>query len=201
MPATQTTTTADAIRAAALRILESEGAPAVSLRRVAAAVGITAMAIYHHFPSRDALLRDVADAEFNAHAAALVAQQGDARGSVETRLARNLDAFLDFALRRPHVYDYVFSQPRQGARRFPDDFTARRSPTFNVLVDLVEEGVRTRVLRKGNVWEIALTLGAQTQGLITLWRGGRFALSEKDFRALCQRSSRRLLDGLKNPAA
>ena len=34
----------------ALRILEAEGPQAVSMRRVAKEVGITAMAIYHHFP-------------------------------------------------------------------------------------------------------------------------------------------------------
>jgi len=194
-----TTTTADAIRAAALRLLEDEGPAAVSLRRVATAVGITAMAIYHHFPSREALLHDVCDAEFNRHAALLVANQQKSGGSIEARLARNLDAFLDFALQRPHVYDLVFSQPREGARRYPEDFKARRSPTFNVLADLVAEAMHTGLFRKGDVWEVTLMIGAHTQGLITLWRGGRFSLSEKEFRALCLRSARRLIDGLKQP--
>jgi AcrR family transcriptional regulator len=192
-------TTADAIRAAALRILEAEGPAAVSLRRVAADVGITAMAIYHHFPSREALLHDVCDAEFEQHAATLLANQRTAGGSIEARLTRNLELFLDFALQRPHVYDFVFSQPREGARRYPEDFKARRSPTANVLADLVAEGMRTGLFRKGDVWEWTMAIGAQTQGLITLWRGGRFSLSEKEFRALCQRSARRLIDGLKNP--
>jgi AcrR family transcriptional regulator len=194
-------TTADAIREAALRILEEEGPAAVSLRRVAAAVGITPMAIYHHFPSREALLHDVCDAEFNRHAALLVANQrgGKAGGSIEARMTRNLEAFLDFALQRPHVFDFVFSQPREGARRYPEDFKARRSPTANVLANLVAEGMRTGLFRKGDVWEATLMIAAQMQGLITLWRGGRFSLSEQEFRALCLRFSRRLIDGLKNP--
>jgi AcrR family transcriptional regulator len=192
-------TTADAIRAAALRILEAEGPDAVSLRRVATAVGITPMAIYHHFPSREALLHDVCDAEFNRHAAMLVASQRQAGGSIETRLTRNLETFLDFALKRPHVYDFVFSQPRVGARQYPEDFKARRSPTANVLADLIAEGMRTGLFRKGDVWEMTMMMAAQTQGLITLWRGGRFSLSDKEFRALCHRFSRRLVDGFKNP--
>jgi len=171
----------------------------VSLRRVAAAVGITAMAIYHHFPSREALLHDVCDAEFERHAVILLANQRKAGGSIEARLRHNLNAFLDFALQRPHVYDFVFSQPRQGARRYPDDFKARRSPTANVVADLVAEAMRTGLFRKGDVWEITLMLSAHLQGLITLWRGQRFSLSEQEFRALCLRSSRRLVDGLKNP--
>lgn len=192
-----TTTTADAIRAAALRILEDEGPAAVSLRRVATMVGITPMAIYHHFSSRDALLHDVCDAEFNRHAALLVASQQKTGGSIEARLTRNLESFLDFALQRPHVYDFVFSQPRQGARRYPEDFKARRSPTANVLADLLTEGMHTGLFRKGDVWEATLMMAAQTQGLITLWRGGRFSLSETEFRALCLRFARRMVDGLK----
>lgn len=192
-------TTADAIREAALRILETEGPEAVSLRRVATAVGITPMAIYHHFPSREALLHDVCDAEFDRHAALLVADQQQAGGSIETRLTRNLDTFLDFALQRPHVYDFVFSQPRTGARRYPEDFKARRSPTANVLADLISEGMRTGLFRKGDVWEATLLMAAQTQGLITLWRGGRFSLGEQEFRALCHRFARRLVHGLENP--
>ena len=194
-----TGTTADAIRAAALQLLEAEGPEAVSLRRVATAVGITPMAIYHHFPSREALLHDVCDAEFDRHAAVLVANQRQAGGSIEARLTRNLDTFLDFALRRPHVYDFVFSQPRTGARQYPEDFKARRSPTANVLADLIAEAMRTGLFRKGDVWETTLMMASQTQGLITLWRGGRFSLTEQDFRALCHRFSRRLIDGLKNP--
>ena len=192
-------TTADAIREAALRILETEGPEAVSLRRVATAVGITPMAIYHHFPSREALLHDVCDAEFDRHAALLVADQQQAGGSIETRLTRNLDTFLDFALQRPHVYDFVFSQPRTGARRYPEDFKARRSPTANVLADLISEGMRTGLFRKGDVWEATLLMAAQTQGLITLWRGGRFSLGEQEFRALCHRFARRLVHGLEKP--
>ena len=48
----------------ALDILEAEGPQAVSIRRVAKEVGITPMAIYHYFASREALLNAVVDSEF-----------------------------------------------------------------------------------------------------------------------------------------
>jgi AcrR family transcriptional regulator len=41
---------------AALSILEAKGPQAVTMRQVAEAVGITPMAIYYHFPNREALL-------------------------------------------------------------------------------------------------------------------------------------------------
>jgi AcrR family transcriptional regulator len=185
------------ITAAALGLLERHGPDAVTMRRVARASGVTAMAIYHHFPSRKALLDSVTSEEFLKHAALLEVEPKT--GSVEKRFEIVLDRFLDFALSRPRVFDYVFSQSREGARRFPRDFEKRTSPTFNLLADLVAEAIRSGVFRKGDVWEIALAIAAETQGMITLYRGGRFDLSEEDFRALCKRSAKRLFDGLKKP--
>ena len=46
---------------AALRLIDREGAGAISMRRLAAAVGVTPMAIYNHFASKRDLLAAVAD--------------------------------------------------------------------------------------------------------------------------------------------
>lgn len=187
--------TAGRIAAAALRILEKEGADAVSMRRVARAVGITPMAIYHHFPNRQALLKFVTNREFEKpvdHTDML--QRGVARAS---QLLRVMDYYLDYSFMRPMIFDYVFSQYRVDARRFPDDFRARRSPTLNRVADTVASAMRSGVLRKDDVWEVALELWALIHGYVALYRAGRFALSEKQFRLLCRRSLTRLLDGLK----
>ena len=49
---------------ASRRLLDKEGPEAVTMRRVAKAVGITAMAIYRHYPDRAALLNALADEGF-----------------------------------------------------------------------------------------------------------------------------------------
>jgi len=186
--------TAHRISAAALGILEREGAEAVTMRRVAAAVGVTPMAIYHHFRGRQALLTFVTDREFEK----LVARMGAiaTRRPLARRLARLLDYYLEYAFEHPRVFDYVFSQPRPDARRFPDDFVARRSPTVNRVADALAAAMRAGVIRKGDRWEIGMMLWAHVHGYIALYRAGRFALSERDFRRLCDRSMRRLLHGL-----
>jgi AcrR family transcriptional regulator len=188
----------DRIRASALKLLEKEGTAGISMRRVAADSGVTAMAIYHYFPSRMALLEDITQTVFTAFAKDLAARSTG--GTLEQQLKKNLDAFLDFALSRPRVFDYIISQPRAGARQYPKDFREGKSPTFNVLAELCSKGVRNGQFHRGEIWELALTLAAVTQGLITLYRGGRFAMSEKEFRKLCHRSSERVLRGLKKPA-
>jgi AcrR family transcriptional regulator len=178
----------------ALRILEAEGPQAVSMRRVAKDVGITPMAIYHHFASREALLDAVVDCEFKQLVGFFSPPDGER--SFEEAMLHILDGYIDYALAHPRIFDYVFSTLRPGARRFPEDFRARRSPTLNITADIVEWWMERGELKRDDVWEIALELWAHVHGYVVLWRAGRFQLPEDEFRKLVQRSLRRLLYGL-----
>jgi AcrR family transcriptional regulator len=187
-------TTADSLARAARRIFELEGAAAVTTRRVAALIGLTPMAIYRHYPNRHALLNRVADDAFEELVAHWTARR--ARGGTRARIMALLDGYLDYALAHPRVFDFLFSENRTGARRFPQDFRARRSPTANLLADAIAEGMKTRELRHDDLWEVTLAVWAHAHGLIVLYRAGRFDLSPAAFRALYRRSARRLFDGL-----
>jgi len=185
----------DEIRGAALRLLEKEGPGAVSMRRVAKAAGITPMAIYHYFRTREALLQDITAAEFEKQVAKLQAMPVPA--DPQHRLRQILESHLEYAIKRPRVYDYVFSNPRPGARRFPKDFQERKSPTFNLLMDAVAAAIELGYFGKGDVFEISLTIAAHMQGLITLYRGGRFKLSDRQFKLLCFKSFSQVFHGLR----
>lgn len=187
--------TAQRIAQAALDLLEAEGPDAVSMRRVADTVGITPMAIYHHFPNREALLNSITDAEFARYRDQARAQTG--KGTVEQRIVTGMDAYLDYAFDHPRVFDYVFAAPRPGARQFPKDFRARKSPTLTPSADALKEAMKRGELCEDDEWEIAFQLWALTHGYIALYRGGRINLPEKQFRALIRRALRRLVHGLK----
>lgn len=185
--------TADAIAAAARTLLEAEGPAGVTMRRVAAAVGITPMAIYRHYPNREALLHRITDLGF-----AELAGYGQAHrlsAQPDEHLLDLLDGYLQYALDHPRIFDYVFSQPRPDARRFPTDFRAGLSPTANLIADAFREGVAQGVFRDDDPWEAMLSLWAQAHGLICLYRAGRFDLDEAAFRTLFRTSLRKALDG------
>lgn len=188
--------TLERITDAALRLLESEGPAAVTMRRVAQAAEITAMAIYHYFESREALINTITDREFTKLADYIRAIPQT--GSAEACLLNTSLAYLDYALHRPHIFEYVFSAARPGARRFPADFRARRSPSMNLVADAVAQAMRKGLLKRDDVWEVAFTMTAHTHGYITLYLGGRINLPEDKFRALVRRSLKRLLNGLKS---
>jgi AcrR family transcriptional regulator len=187
--------TAERIYRTARQMFEKGGAENVSMRRVGEAVGVSAMAIYRHFPNRETLLKKICDDSFNeiAHHWAARTRQTDPLA----RLVSLQELYLDYALAHPHLFDHAFSVRRDDARRFPEDFRARLSPTLNVVADTVAEGIRAGVLRKDDAWDVAMTLWAHTHGLIALYRAGRFSYDERQFRKFYIDSIRRLLDGLK----
>ena len=187
--------TVERIAAAARRLLDEEGIDAVTMRRVAEAVGITPMAIYRHFPDRAGLLNAVAGQGFEELAARLAAMRFS--GSIEERLTKMGKTYLDHALENPRLFELMFLKPREGARRYPRDFKAGRSPTANLMVEVMKEGMENGYFRADDPWEIVFEVGALSHGLIMLYLGGRMNMSAARFRALYQRSFRRYIHGIR----
>ena len=164
------------------------------MRRIAGEVGVTPMAIYHHFPNREEMLAAVVDCEFNKLADFFAPEKTSK--TFEASMVHALDRYVDYALARPRIFEYVFGMPRPNARRFPDDFRAGHSPTLNIIADTIRYWIKDGKLKRDDVWEIAMELWAHAHGYLGLWQAGRFHLSEDEFRKLVHRSFRRLLYGL-----
>ncbi|MED7931280.1 TetR/AcrR family transcriptional regulator [Nonomuraea sp. LP-02] len=179
---------------AAQAVLVSEGAAAVTMRRMADMVGVSPMAAYKHYPNRQALLDEVAERAFRTLSEAWGIRVPD--GPWEARVLALLTDFLDFALGQPHLYTFLMTDQRERARRFPDDFESGGSP-FHKLVALAEEGMRDGLMREDDPLEVTLALTSSVQGLVQLYLGGRIGLEEDAFRELCRRTVRRIFDGVR----
>jgi AcrR family transcriptional regulator len=191
-----TNLTAQKIAAAARHLLDKEGIEAVTMRRVAKAVGITPMAVYRHYPDHAGLLNAIADSGFEELATRLTETR--LSGDIEKRLTKVLDIFLDHALENSRLFELMFLNRREGARRYPQDFKAGRSPTANPSAKIIQEGMDSGYFRKDDVWEIVFETGALLQGLIMLYLGGRIAMSPTQFRSYCHRSFERYFHGIRN---
>lgn len=179
------------ILAAARKAFDRAGLEGLSLREIAAKVGITPMAIYRHFGSKqalvDALVLD-ALAEWSAIAAAVPKGEGLAQ------LERLSEAFLDFALAKPRRFEAAFLLHSPAARRYPDDFMAGLSPAGSVQLQIIEKAMAQGVLEASSAIEIMMTNVALSQGLVTLYRAGRIVGGEQGFRELYRASMRRALE-------
>jgi AcrR family transcriptional regulator len=101
---------------------------AVTMRPVAEEVGITPMAIYHHFPSRDALLRSITNGEFQR-----LLQFSLRRlraGQLEPVFLNILEGHLYYAIAYPHLFNHFFFKPQLAkvSARFPPTQIADSQP-------------------------------------------------------------------------
>ncbi len=183
--------TKDAILVAAKAVLDREGLPGLTIRKVAHHARLSPMALYRHFADKDALLNSLM-------ADGLAGWEQRARSIRATDPIEWLEElgaeFLAFALKEPHRFDAAFFLPAPKARQYPDDFAAGRSPVVAMALVRIEQAKSDGRLGEAPALEVALAFSALVQGLISMHRANRFA-GEKQFKALYRVQVRRCLEG------
>jgi AcrR family transcriptional regulator len=108
---------------AAFGIVDREGEAALTMRELARRLGVAAMAIYNHFPDRDALLDALADRAFavppsEAPSEAVSARPGAGKKSRATgvepwkqKLRAIVASVQTLAMRHPRVYRLAVTRP------------------------------------------------------------------------------------------
>jgi AcrR family transcriptional regulator len=102
------------IKAAASAQLREVGAGALSLRAVAAAVGMSSPGLYRYFPSRDALLTELIADAYDDLAATLTDAQSAAGPALADRWRAACTAYFDWADQNRAEFSLVFGTPVPG---------------------------------------------------------------------------------------
>lgn len=186
--------TSQRILKAARKAFDKKGLEGLSLRDIAKEVGITPMAIYRHYENKQALIDAlVLDA--------LGAWTARVSGLPDVPLMQKFDqigdAFLDFALEQPRRFEAAFLVHSRAARRYPDDFESGQSPVGALQLRLMENAKDEGLLADVPPIEILITTAGLSQGLVTLYRAGRIAGGEAEFRKLFRRAMRRCMNSFR----
>jgi len=153
----------DQVVRAARDVAESEGWAAVTMRRLAAELGVTQPVLYSAFAGRQALIDAVALAGFADLATALEA--------AELAPLPRMRAYLDFAAAHPRVYDAMFAMS-SGLAFASDD-------TPDALVRAFA-GIRDAFPGTGDAR--AEVVWSTLHGLATLQAAGRLPASRREAR-------------------
>ncbi len=164
---------AAAVRATALALVAERGGANFSLREVAARIGVAHPAVYAHFPSKNALLHDLAGAGL----ARLHARQGKARAKVAGDPLAELRAigraYIAFAEAEPGAYRLIFNSD------FADFDAAAladaRSAATTHLYDVIRAARSAGLLCDAGEEALAVTLWSAVHGLAHLLVSGHIA--------------------------
>lgn len=173
-----------------------EGEAGVSMRKVAERVGVTAPAIYRHFPNKTALLHEIVAEGFQVFAGYLHrALEGT---SPVERLRLTGEAFAQFAADHPEYYRMMFLAPRDfGGGKSGEALERRNMATFQFLLDRVRECMDCGALRRDDPEKVALAIFSMSHGIMSLYMAGsRFIPDAETLKRLRLELNLRLFRGL-----
>jgi AcrR family transcriptional regulator len=187
MPATdlaaraRETLTREAVIAATRTLIVQEGLDAVSLRRVGAALGVTAPALYAYVTDKRDLMRGVAEHEFGELITRLERIVDD---DPVTRIRESSRAYIHYALENPELFKTMFL--------FPPDLavaaaTGEELPSatraFELSLSAINEAIEAGAFRRVDPVMAGLTMWTATHGCATVLLLG-FALDDAGREAL-----------------
>jgi AcrR family transcriptional regulator len=162
------------IQRAAQDILQEGGAEAVTLASVAGALGMTKPALYHYFPSKEALIRGLVTSLIDDEVEALVAAI-EAQASAEKTLGTLIRAFYAHYRHRLDAFRTVYCQPQlySGPSVGMDEETVRDeiNPRTRHLFDILERRLAGKSMsksRRARLRRLAFTAWTSALGLLTM---------------------------------
>lgn len=158
-----------AITEAARTILVEEGLHAVSLRRVAGALGVTAPALYAHVEDKRDLLQGIAEQEFEHMIDRF--RSIDAPDPIE-RIRQQCRAYVAYACENPALFKAMFLfRPELTADPRGDDVPLA-TKAFHVASEPVYDAVREGRFKAADPHLAALTVWTATHGVATMILSG-----------------------------
>jgi len=106
----------DAIIQSARKILNEQGADALSLRAIASDVGVSHMAPYSHFKNKKELFQAIAASGFNQLADNML-QNSESVTKVQDLILTYGATYIEFAIEHPQLYRLMLGQVETGGRR------------------------------------------------------------------------------------
>src|SRR5690242_2498232 len=173
--------TREAIVATTRTLIETEGLDAVSLRRVGAALGVTAPALYAHVADKRDLLRSVAASAF-----AVLIQSFEAIDDPDPveRVRGFSRAYIDFAAQNPELFKTMFLFPPDLALWTP---TGEELPmatlAFRVPLTALTEAMDAGTFRRMDPDLAGLVMWTAAHGCAEVLRMG-FALDDSSRESL-----------------
>jgi AcrR family transcriptional regulator len=156
---------------AAERLFAEKGLDGVTMRQLAAELGVSPMTPYRYFRDKEDILAAVRANGFNRFAEALETARDKTPGDARAKSTAVGEAYLDFALQHPNTYKLMFDLNQPHEADYPELVEAgdRARATMSAYVeDLLAEGELV-----GDPEQIGMMFWAATHGAVVLELAGK----------------------------
>ncbi len=159
----------DRLCEAAERLFAEQGPDAVTMRQLAADLGVSPMTPYRYFEDKDDILAAVRANGFNRFAEAMETARESITGA-RARGAAVAEAYITFAIEHPHSYKLMFDFNQPNLEKYPELVKAgqRAQKTMTAYI----EDALAEDLLSGDAMQIGLMNWAAIHGAVILELSG-----------------------------
>ena len=161
--------TREAIVQSARTLIAADGLDALSVRRVAATLGVSAPALYAYVDNKPDLLRAVAELEFEDLVERFDAV--DAPDPVD-RIRGHIRAYIEHAQASPALFEVMFLFRPDWAPQPGVDELPAASKVFSIAAAAVEAAMSTGALRADDPLKVEIALWAAAHGTASVLLAG-----------------------------
>jgi AcrR family transcriptional regulator len=159
----------DRLCEAAERLFAEKGPDAVTMRQLAAELGVSPMTPYRYFEDKDDILAAVRTSAFNRFAEAL--ETARAASSDPRQRGEGVgQAYVRFAMANPHSYKLMFDLNQPHVEKYPDLIAAGQRARAT-MTDHVKDSIAAG-LYAGDPQQIGLMMWAAAHGVVVLQLAG-----------------------------
>ncbi len=187
-----------AILVEARAILEAHGEEAMTMRKIADRIGVSAMAAYKHFANRDAILQALAIEGFDKLARVTLRERKKDKLPANEQLTAIGVAYIMHGIRHPEIYRVMFGQLTSGTPNAATKEAADKA--YSVLCDCLRENSATFGFDESEAEAHAFSAWSMAHGMTSLFVEGhartRSFKTRKQQRAVATRGAELVTRGI-----
>jgi AcrR family transcriptional regulator len=184
-----------ALRDAALALINEAGADALTLRGAAKRARVSQAAPYRHFRNKQALLAAVAEEGFRAMAESMERRAAPHREDPAGRLRALGRAYVEFASRHPAHFRVMFGRVPVDRAAHPG-LQAAATAAYGLLIGGIRDCQAAGVVRAGDPDELALCAWSAVHGLSALVVDGQLGERARQLEPLARAVTDNVVRGL-----
>ena len=152
----------------ARHLLVQEGYKALSMRKIADAIGYSATSIYLYFDSKDALLHALIHEGMMALRDRLRDSAAQHPEAPTQRLRALCECFVEFGLENPEYYEVMFQLRPERMERYPPEKYRAARENLDFFARALDEGVEQGLFEVDDSRVSASTVWASLHGTVSL---------------------------------
>ena len=148
-------------------LLFSEGYSAISMRKIAKQIGVTATSIYLYFENKDHLVHTLIEESVEELSVSIEKSAAKESGTLE-KFEAIIKGYADFALTNPEKYQVIYMVQSERMARYPKEKFRKARRGYALLESVIQQGIIEGLMELEEPMIAAYSIWAQLHGVISV---------------------------------